>query len=126
MLHENLLIQNSVIDSSFKHGVKRLLFIASGTIYPTQCEQPISETSLLQGPFDQLHEPYGLAKVCGLKMCEKIRQESGRDFFTLVPTNMYGEGDTFEDGRSSVIASLTKRFHQAKASGVGEVSVWGS
>ncbi|MFB0965208.1 MAG: NAD-dependent epimerase/dehydratase family protein [Patescibacteria group bacterium] len=126
MLHDNLAIQNAVIDSSYRNGVSRLLFVSSGTVYPSVCEQPIPESAMFTGPFDPLHESYALAKITGMKLCEKIRTESGRDFFSLVPTNMYGEGDTFEDGRSNVVCSLLKRFFEARNAGNSEVVVWGT
>jgi GDP-L-fucose synthase len=90
VLYENLQIQNNIIGAAYSQGVEKLLFIASGTIYPFDCAQPILETSLFQGSLDPLHESNGLAKICGIKLCEKIQKQSGKEFFTLVPTNIYG------------------------------------
>jgi GDP-L-fucose synthase len=97
VLHENIQIQSNIIGSAYVYGVEKLLFIASGTIYPSDCAQPILESSLFQGSLDPLHESNGLAKICGIKLCEKIQKQSGKAFFTLVPTNIYGIGDSFEE-----------------------------
>jgi GDP-L-fucose synthase len=126
VLHENLQIQNNIIWAALKNKVQKLLFIASGTIYPSECVQPINESSLLQGPLDPLHEANGLAKICGIKLCENAKEQSGKDFFTLVPTNMYGVGDIFEGAKARVIGSLIARFYKAKQEDLKEVVVWGS
>ena len=126
VLYENLQIQNNIIWAAYGHGVEKLLFVASGTIYPSDCIQPISEWSLFQGSLDPLHESNGLAKICGIKLCEKIQKQSGKEFFTLVPTNIYGIWDSFEEGKSRVIGSLISRFHLAKEKNLPEVVVWGS
>jgi GDP-L-fucose synthase len=127
VLHENLQIQNNVIWAAYKNKVQKLLFVASGTIYPSECIQPISESSLLQGPLDPLHEANGLAKICGIKLCENTKKQSpDKEFFTLVPTNMYGVGDSFEGSNARVIGSLIARFYQAKQDNLKEVVVWGS
>jgi GDP-L-fucose synthase len=126
VLYENLQIQNNVIGAAYVHDVEKLIFIASGTIYPSDCDQPILESSLFQGELDPLHESNGLAKICGIKLCEKAKKQSNKDFFTLVPTNMYGIGDSFEEWKSRVIGSLIARFYQAKLDNLTEVVVWWS
>ncbi len=124
MLYENMQIQNNVIGAAFYYDVKKLIFIASSTIYPSACHQPIGEWELLWWPLDPLHESYGLAKISGLKLCEKIRKQTWREFITLAPTNIYGVWDHFEETRAHVIWALMTRFHHAKISGLREVSVW--
>ncbi len=126
MLYENMQIQNNVIGAALYYDVKKLIFIASSTIYPSECHQPIGEWELLWWPLDPLHESYGLAKISGLKLCEKIRKQTGREFITLAPTNIYGVWDHFEEARAHVIWALMTRFHHAKREGLSGVSVWWS
>lgn len=126
ILYENLQIQNTIIWAAHMYEVKKLLFIASSTIYPSECIQPIQESSLLQWQLDSLHESYGLAKICWLKLCEKIHKQSGKNFFTLVPTNIYWVWDHFEESRAHVIWALMTRFHKAKQENIPEVVVWWS
>ncbi len=126
MLYQNIQIQSNIINGWYSYDVKKLLFIASSTIYPSECEQPISEKSLLQWPLDSLHESYGLAKICGIKLCEKLQKQSGKNFFSLVPTNIYGEWDHFEEEKAHVISALISRFHKAKQTNAPEVVVWWS
>lgn len=126
MLYENIQIQNNIIWAAHINDVKKLLFVASSTIYPSECIQPIKESSLFKGDLDPLHESYGLAKICGIKLCEKSQKQSGNEFFSLVPTNIYGEWDHFEEWKSHVIWSLMTRFHQAKQASLKEVTVWWS
>ena len=126
MLYENMQIQNNVIGAALQYDVQKFIFIASSTIYPSECHQPISEWELLWWPLDPLHESYGLAKISGLKLCEKIRKQTGREFITLAPTNIYGVWDHFEEARAHVIWALMTRFHHAKKEGLSEVSVWWS
>lgn len=126
MLYENIQIQNNIISAANIYWVKKLLFIASSTIYPSDCKQPISESFLLQWPLDPLHESYGLAKICWIKLCEKIQKQFNKDFFTLVPTNIYWVGDHFEEKRAHVIGALMTRFYKAKQENLSEVVVWWS
>lgn len=126
MLYENIQIQNNVINTAHIYNTKKLIFFSSSTIYPSDANQPISELSLLTGNLDPLHESYGLAKICWVKLCEKINKEYKKDFITLVPTNIYGVGDHFEEERAHVIWALMSRFHKAKENNTKDVVVWGS
>jgi GDP-L-fucose synthase len=124
VLYENLQIQNNVIGTANTHHVKWLVFLASWTIYPSECVQPIWESSLFQWELDPLHESNGLAKICWIKLCEKIKKQTGKDFLSLVPTNIYGIGDSFEEWKARVIGALISRFYQAKIDNLPEVIVW--
>lgn len=126
MLYDNIQIQNNVIFAAHKHDVTDLLFIASSTVYPSDYEQPIQETSLLWWPLDPLHESYGFAKIEWIKLCEKIQKQFWKNFFTLVPTNIYGVWDHFEESRAHVIWALMTRFYNAKQNNIDEVVVWWS
>lgn len=124
VLYENLQIQNNIINSAYKYDIQWLIFIASATIYPSECEQPISESALFHWEFDSLHESNGLAKICWIKLCEKIKNQTGKNFISLVPTNIYGIGDSFEEWKARVIGALISRFYQAKIDNLPEVIVW--
>jgi len=126
MLYDNIQIQNNVIFAAHKHNVTDLLFIASSTVYPSDCVQPIQESSLLWWPLDPLHESYGFAKIEWIKLCEKIQKQFWKNFFTLVPTNIYGVWDHFEETRAHVIWALMTRFYNAKQENLDEVVVWWS
>lgn len=126
MLYDNIQIQNNVIWAANIYNVKKLLFVASSTIYPSDCTQPISESTLFQWPLDPIHESYGLAKICWIKLCEKLQKQSWKLFFTLVPTNIYWVGDHFEESRAHVIWALMTRFYKAKQEKLSEVVVWWS
>lgn len=123
MLYENILIQTNVIWAAHINNTEKLLFIGSSTIYPSDCEQPIQEKVLFEGKLDLLHESYGLAKICGIKLCEKLKKQENKNFFTLVPTNIYGVWDHFEETRAHVIWALMTRFHNAKKDNIKEVVV---
>jgi len=124
-LYENLMIQTNVIDLSYRYGVKKLLFLASSCIYPKMCKQPMREEDLLTGPIEQTNEPFGIAKIAGIKMCEAYNKQYGTNFISIVPANVYGVNDHFvEDGH--VVASLIKNFHEGKVKGNESVTIWGT
>ncbi len=123
---QNIEIETNVITSAFQVGVKRLLFLGSSCIYPRECPQPIKEEYLLTGPLEPTNEPYAIAKIAGIKMCESINRQHGTDFRSLMPTNLYGPEDNFHPENSHVIPGLLRRFHEAKVRGDKYVNVWGS
>ena len=125
-LIENLKIQNNIIEASWRHGVKRFMFLGSSCIYPKFAEQPIKEESLLTGSLESTNEPYALAKITGMKLCESLRIQHGFDAITLMPTNLYGTGDNFHPQNSHVMASLIKKFTDAKLLNLSSVICWGS
>ena len=122
----NLQIQNNVIQSAYKHGVTKLLFLGSSCIYPKLAEQPIQETSLLTGQLEPTNEPYAIAKIAGIKLCESFNRQYGVDYRSVMPANLYGENDNFHPQNSHVIPAMMRRFHQAKANGDKQVVVWGT
>ncbi len=122
----NLQIQNNVIQSAFNNGVKKMVFLGSSCIYPKLAEQPLKETSLLTGPLEPTNEPYAIAKIAGIKLCESLNRQFGMDYRSLMPTNLYGRNDNFHPQNSHVIPALMRRFHEAKTSGADKVTVWGT
>lgn len=125
-IYQNLMIQNHVIHLSYKYGVKKLLFLGSSCIYPKNAKQPISEDELLQGALEYTNEPYAIAKIAGLKMCESYNLQYGTNFLSVMPTNLYGENDNFDLQNSHVLPALIAKFHRAKKEGLGLVEIWGS
>lgn len=125
-LYENVLLAANVIHAAHLTGVKKLLFLGSSCIYPRQATQPIREESLLTGPLEPTNEGYALAKIVGLKLCEKYRQQYGRNFISAMPTNLYGPGDNFHPDHSHVIPGMMRRFHEAKLKNAKQVVIWGS
>ena len=125
-LYENVLLAANVVHAAHLSGVKKLLFLGSSCIYPRQSTQPIREESLLSGPLEPTNEGYALAKIVGLKLCEKYRQQYGRNFISAMPTNLYGPGDNFHPDHSHVIPGMMRRFHEAKVKGLDQVAIWGS
>lgn len=125
MLYINLAIQNNVIDSAYRHNVKKLLFLGSSCIYPRLCKQPMKEEYILTGPFEPTNEGYAIAKVAGLKMCEYYNRQYGTNFISIMPSNLYGKNDHYDEG-AHVLASLVRKFYEAKKYNRKEVSVWGS
>ncbi|NVN98216.1 MAG: GDP-L-fucose synthase [Geobacteraceae bacterium] len=125
-IHINLVIQNNVIHSAWKSGVKRLLFLGSSCIYPRLASQPMKEDSLLTGTLEPTNEPYAIAKIAGIKMCEAYNRQYGTEFIAVMPTNLYGPGDNFHPDESHVLPALIRRFHEAKMAAAAEVVVWGS
>jgi GDP-L-fucose synthase len=125
-LYDNLLIETNIIHAAYRSGVQKLLFLGSSCIYPKAAPQPIKEQYLLSGPLESTNEPYAIAKIAGIKLCEAYRDQYGCNFISVMPTNLYGKGDNYHAQNSHVLPALLRRFHQAKESGAGEVVVWGS
>ena len=125
-IHINLSIQGNVIHNSWLHGVKRLLFLGSSCIYPKLAPQPMREEHLLTGLLEPTNEPYAIAKIAGIKMCESYNRQYGTKFIAVMPTNLYGPGDNFHPENSHVMPALIRRFHEAKMQNAPEVVVWGS
>ena len=123
---QNLAIQNNVITAALNSGVRRLLFLGSSCIYPRLAPQPIPEEALLTGPLEPTNEPYAVAKIAGIKMCESCNRQHGTDFRSVMPTNLYGPGDNYHPENSHVVPALLRRFHEAREHGDAFVTVWGS
>ena len=124
--YQNLMIQNNVIHSSYNFGVKKLLFLGSSCIYPENSPQPIKEEYLLNGKLEPTNEGYSIAKISGMKMCEYYRKQYGCDFISLMPTNIYGEGDHFDTDQSHVVSALISRMYKAKLNGDKNMTIWGT
>ena len=125
-IYENLMIQNNVIFQSHKHKVKKLLFLGSSCIYPKLAPQPLSENSLLTGILEETNEPYAIAKIAGIKMCDAFRAQYGCDFISVMPTNLYGFNDNYDLEKSHVLPALLRKFHEAKIDNKPQVTVWGT
>ncbi len=125
-LYDNLSIQNNVIDSAYRFGTKKLLFLGSSCIYPKEAPQPLREEYLLTGPLETTNEPYALAKIAGLKMVESYRRQYGCNFISVMPTNLYGPNDNYDLENSHVLPALLRKFHEAKEANRPSVEVWGS
>eukprot|EP01118_Nematostelium_gracile_P012765 TRINITY_DN4713_c0_g2_i2.p1 TRINITY_DN4713_c0_g2~~TRINITY_DN4713_c0_g2_i2.p1 ORF type:complete len:296 (+),score=60.05 TRINITY_DN4713_c0_g2_i2:172-1059(+) len=125
-LYENLAIQNNVIHQSYKHGVKKLMFLGSSCIYPKLAPQPLKEEYLLTGLLEETNEPYAIAKIAGIKMCEAYRAQYGCNFISVMPTNLYGFNDNYHPENSHVLPALIRRFHEAKINNAPQVTIWGS
>ena len=125
-LYDNLMIASNVIHASYKNQVKKLLFLGSSCIYPKMAEQPMKEEALLSGYLEPTNEPYAVAKIAGIKLCENYRQQYGCNFISAMPTNLYGPGDNYDLEKSHVIPALLRKFHEAKVSGKSEVVMWGT
>lgn len=125
-LFENLMIESNVIHSSYLNGVKKLLFLGSSCIYPKLAEQPIREDSLLTGELEHTNEPYAIAKIAGIKLCETYRDQYGVDFISAMPTNLYGPNDNYDLNNSHVLPALIRKFHVAKAKNDPYVEIWGT
>jgi GDP-L-fucose synthase len=125
-IHVNLSIQTNVIHNAWRSGVKRLLFLGSSCIYPRLAPQPMKEEYLLTGLLEPTNEPYAIAKIAGIKMCEAYNRQYGTEFIAVMPTNLYGPGDNFHPEHSHVLPALIRRFHEAKEAAAPEVVVWGS
>lgn len=125
-IYDNLLIEANVIHAAWQHGVERLLFLGSSCIYPKLAEQPMQESALLTGPLEPTNEPYAIAKIAGIKLCESYNRQHGTDYRSVMPTNLYGPGDNFHLANSHVIPALIRKFHEAKVAGADHVMVWGS
>jgi GDP-L-fucose synthase len=125
-LYENLQIQNNVIHSSYLNGVKKLMFLGSSCIYPKMAPQPLKEEYLLTGPLEPTNEPYAIAKIAGIKMCDAYRSQYGCNYISVMPTNLYGYNDNYHPSNSHVLPALIRRFHEAKEQNLPEVTIWGT
>lgn len=125
-IYENLMIQSNIIHSAHIADVQKLLFLGSSCIYPKLAEQPLTEKSLLTGPLESTNEPYAVAKIAGIKLCESYNRQYGRDYRSVMPTNLYGPNDNFHPENSHVIPGLIRRFHEAKLNDLQKVVAWGT
>lgn len=125
-IYENLAIQNNVIHQSYAHGVKKLLFLGSTCIYPKNAPQPMKEEYLLTSPLEYTNEPYAIAKIAGIKMCESYNLQYGTNFISVMPTNLYGPNDNFDLETSHVLPALMRKMHEAKEQNAPSVEIWGS
>ena len=129
-IYQNLMVQANVIDAAFRNGVQKLLFLGSSCIYPKLAPQPMAEDALLTGTLEPTNEPYAIAKIAGIKLCESYNRQYGQshgvDYRSVMPTNLYGPGDNYHSENSHVIPALIRRFHEAKAANVPTVTIWGS
>lgn len=125
-IYDNLMVQSNVVHEAWRSGIKRLLFLGSSCIYPRMAEQPIREEYLMSGSLEPTNEPYAIAKIAGIKMCESYNRQYGTDFRSVMPTNLYGPGDNYHPENSHVIPALIRRFHEAKMSGADKVVIWGT
>jgi len=125
-LHDNLQIQNNIIHSAYLNGVKKLMFLGSSCIYPKMAPQPLKEEYLLTGPLEPTNEPYAIAKIAGIKMCDAYRSQYGCNFISVMPTNLYGYNDNYHPQNSHVLPALIRRFHEAKQNNTPAVTIWGT
>lgn len=125
-IYDNLMVQANVIDAAYRNGVKKLLFLGSSCIYPKLAPQPMSENALLTGFLEPTNEPYAVAKIAGIKICESYNRQYGVDYRSVMPTNLYGPGDNYHPENSHVIPALIRRFHEAKVNNIPVVTIWGS
>ena len=129
-IYDNLMMQANVIDAAFRNGVRKLLFLGSSCIYPKLAEQPMREDALLTGTLEPTNEPYAIAKIAGIKLCESYNRQYGAshgvDYRSVMPTNLYGPGDNYHPENSHVIPALIRRFHEAKVSAAPSVAIWGT
>ncbi len=125
-IYDNLMMQNNIIHASHKNQVNKLLFLGSSCIYPKEAKQPIQESYLLTGALEPTNEPYAIAKIAGLKLCEFYKEQYGDNFFSIMPTNLYGPNDNYDLQNSHVLPALIRKFHEAKINGDPSVELWGS
>jgi len=125
-IYENLMIEANLVHESHRAGIERLLFLGSSCIYPRLAEQPMRETALLTGTLEPTNEPYAVAKIAGIKLCESYNRQYGTDYRSVMPTNLYGPGDNFHPENSHVLPALIRRFHEAVRDGLSEVTIWGT
>lgn len=125
-IYENLMIEANVIHAAYTSGVKKLLFLGSSCIYPKDAEQPMVEEALLTGPLEPTNEPYAIAKIAGIRLCDAYNRQHGTNFIAGMPTNMYGPGDNYHPDNSHVLPAMIRRFHEAKEAGLESVTCWGS
>lgn len=125
-IRDNLLIQSNIIDAAYQNGVQRLLFLGSSCIYPRDCPQPMKEEYLLTGPLEPTNEPYAIAKIAGIKMCEAYNSQYSTRYLSVMPTNLYGPNDNFDLETSHVLPAFIRKFHEAKLNNADSVTIWGS
>lgn len=125
-IYDNIMMQANVINAAYQSAVKKLLLLGSSCIYPRLAQQPMSESALLTGELEPTNEPYAIAKIAGIKLCESYNRQYGVDYRSVMPTNLYGENDNFHPNNSHVIPAMMRRFHNAKVAGDAQVIVWGS
>ena len=125
-IYENLMIECNIIHGAYQSGVHKLLFLGSSCIYPKLAEQPMKESALLTGTLEETNEPYAVAKIAGIKLCESYNRQYGLDYRSVMPTNLYGPHDNYHPKNSHVIPALLRRFHEAKVNGISQVVAWGS
>ena len=125
-LYDNLMIQNNTIDAAYRSGVKKLMFLGSSCIYPKLAPQPLKEDYLLTGPLEETNEPYAIAKIAGIKLCDAYRFQYGCNFISVMPTNLYGPNDNYDLNSSHVLPALIRKFHEAKLNAAPAVVLWGS
>lgn len=125
-IYENIMIQSNIIHSSYATGVKKLMFLGSSCIYPKMASQPLKEEYLLTGLLEPTNEPYAIAKIAGIKMCDAYRSQYGCDFISVMPTNLYGPNDNYDLQNAHVLPSLIRKFHEAKLNEATEVTIWGT
>jgi GDP-L-fucose synthase len=125
-LYDNLMIESNIIDAAYKNGVKKLLFLGSSCIYPKMAPQPLKEEYLLSGLLEPTNEPYAIAKIAGIKLCEYYREQYGCNYISLMPTNLYGPNDNYDLQNSHVLPALIRKFHTAKVTGAPSVTLWGT
>ena len=125
-LYDNLMIQNNTIDAAYRSGVKKLMFLGSSCIYPKLAPQPLKEDYLLTGLLEETNEPYAIAKIAGIKLCDAYRSQYGCNFISVMPTNLYGPNDNYDLNNSHVLPALIRKFHEAKKNGAPTVTIWGS
>lgn len=125
-IYENIMIQSNVIHQSYLNGVTKLMFLGSSCIYPKMAPQPLKEEYMLTGPLEDTNEPYAIAKIAGIKMCDAYRSQYGCNYISVMPTNLYGPNDNYDLQKSHVLPALLRKFHEAKLNGAATVTVWGS
>ncbi|MCP5204170.1 MAG: GDP-L-fucose synthase [Pseudomonadales bacterium] len=125
-IYDNLMVECNVVHQAWRHGVRKLLFLGSSCIYPRLAQQPMVESELMQGSLEPTNEPYALAKIAGIKLCESYDRQYGTDYRSVMPTNLYGPGDNYHPENSHVIPALLRRFHEAKESGADTITIWGT
>lgn len=125
-IHQNIVIAANLIHAAYAAGVRRLMYLGSSCIYPRECPQPMNETSFLTGPLEPTNEPYAIAKIAGIKMCESYNRQYGTRYIAAMPTNLYGPGDNYELENSHVLPALIRKVHEAKVSGAPHVVIWGT
>lgn len=125
-LYDNLMIQNNVIHASWQHDIKKLMFLGSSCIYPKMAPQPLKEEYLLTGELEPTNEPYAIAKIAGIKLCDAYRSQYGCNYISVMPTNLYGPNDNYDLNNSHVLPALIRKFHEAKLTGADSVTLWGT